>query len=179
LAWCPRGVLHPLSCRQSFLCADHIVCGSLLLGSPTESHNLGRNTRQFCPRVACPPGHLHTQAGCPTPFVCPAAPGGIFWSPLRSGQPSSWLQRRKFSTNADTDKHHYAEHAFRQASTFCAVWTCGQEQGLPFRPDRRPVGADRAAGAHPARRVAVRRCIRSAGSWVGTVKCLLGAQIDA
>jgi hypothetical protein len=27
--------------------------------------------------------------------------------------------------------------------------------------------------------VAVRRCIRSAGSWVGTVKCLLGAQIDA
>jgi hypothetical protein len=27
--------------------------------------------------------------------------------------------------------------------------------------------------------VAVRRCIRSAGSWVGTVKCLLGTQIDA
>jgi hypothetical protein len=31
------------------------------------------------------------------------------------------------------------------------------------------VGADRAVGAHPARRVAVGR----------TVKCLLGAQIDA
>jgi hypothetical protein len=99
--------------------------------------------------------------------------------PLRSGQPSSWLQRRNFPANAGTDQYHYTEHAFRQASAFCAVWTCGQEQGLPFRLDRRPVGRDRAVGAHPARRVAVRRCIRSAGSWVGTVKCLLGAQIDA
>lgn len=35
----------------------------------------------------------HGGHGSPTPFVCPTAPGGIFWSPLRSGQPSSWLHR--------------------------------------------------------------------------------------
>ena len=47
-------------------------------------------------------------------------PGGIFWGPLRSGQPSSWLQRRNFPANASTDQYHYTEHAFRQASAFCA-----------------------------------------------------------
>jgi hypothetical protein len=96
--------------------------------NPTISAELHVNFAHVSPG---PPGHLHTQAGCPTPFVCATAPGGIFWSPLRSGQPSSWLRRRNFPANAGTDKYHYTEHAFRQASAFALCGLVAKNKGYP------------------------------------------------
>jgi hypothetical protein len=151
-----------------------------LLRSPQDGQvtHLGRLREPLVERPG-PPGHLHTQVGCLTPFVCPTAPGGIFWSPLRSGQPSSWLQRRNFPANPGTDKYHYAEHAFRQAAPFALCELVAKNKGYPFDLTDAQWELIEPLVPTPARRVAVRRCICSAGSWVGTVKCLLGAQIDA
>lgn len=103
----------------------------------------------------------------------------IFWTPLRSGRPSSWLQRRNFPANAGMDKYHYAEHAFRQASTVAQCGLVAKNKGYPSDLTAAqwelieplvptPQGGWPSADAFSA-----------PDRGLGTVKCLLGARIDA